>query len=307
MKIKLFNEILFIDALTILLILAIVFIPLHSVRIILGIPFFLFFPGYMLVLALFTGSKIIGVVEKVIVSFGLSLAVDALIGLGLNYTPWGIRLEPVLFSLSAFVILSSAIAFFRQSQTHERLWFIHAFHLRLPGFESTFINKMLAVILAITILGTVGTIGYSLVSAKTGEKFTEFYLLSTNGKAENYPTDFILTDTQITGVGYAGIFNNSDKLGWITLGIINNQQTKTIYSISLKIDNQLANMSYAGQSFDRLEGIELMQGGKWEGEVGFAPSHIGNSQKVEFLLFEDGKSIPQETLHIWINVKGSQN
>jgi uncharacterized membrane protein len=307
LKIKLFNDILFIDALTIILILAIVFIPINSIRIILGIPFLLFFPGYMLVTAFFPGSKNMGVTERVILSLGLSIAVDALIGLGLNYTPWGIRLEPLLFSISAFIILTSAIAFYRQSKAHGKPGFMQSFQPRLPGYEGRFLNKTLAVILALTILGTFGTIGYSLASAKTGEKFTEFYILGINGKAENYPASFILTDTQITGVGYAGIFNYSDKLGRVTLGIINNQQAKTIYSVSLKIDGQPASMNYAGQSFNQLEGIELMQGGKWEGEVGFAPSHTGNSQKVEFLLFENGKSTPQETLHLWIDVKGSQN
>ena len=37
-------------------------------------------------------------------SFGLSIAVVPLIGLGLNLTPWGIRLDPILISLAVFVI-----------------------------------------------------------------------------------------------------------------------------------------------------------------------------------------------------------
>jgi uncharacterized membrane protein len=53
-------------------------------------------------------------IERVALSFGMSIAVTALIGLWLNYTPWGIRLEPILYSISAFIIILSAVAIFRR-------------------------------------------------------------------------------------------------------------------------------------------------------------------------------------------------
>ncbi|MHB8987039.1 MAG: DUF1616 domain-containing protein [Eubacteriales bacterium] len=42
-------------------------------------------------------------IERVALSFGLSIAVVPLVGLILNYTPWGIRLAPILASLLVFV------------------------------------------------------------------------------------------------------------------------------------------------------------------------------------------------------------
>ena len=53
-------------------------------------------------------------IESIALSFGMSIAVTALIGLGLNYTSWGIRLEPVLYSIFAFIIILSAIAIIRR-------------------------------------------------------------------------------------------------------------------------------------------------------------------------------------------------
>ena len=51
----------------------------------------------------------------------------------------------------------------------------------------------------------------------------------------------------------------------------------------------------------RLNAIPQEQGEKWEGEIGFAPMHTGENQKVEFLLYKDGSTEAYNSLHLWIN------
>ncbi len=82
----------------------------QDLRVALGLPFILFFPGYVLIAALFSRKDDLSGIERVALSFGLSIAVVPLIGLGLNYTPWGIRLAPVLVSLIIFIVAVSGIA-----------------------------------------------------------------------------------------------------------------------------------------------------------------------------------------------------
>ena len=72
------------------------------IRVILGILLILFIPGYSLIAALFPKKDDLDGIERTALSFGLSIAVTPLIGLLLNYTPFGIRLEPILISLSIF-------------------------------------------------------------------------------------------------------------------------------------------------------------------------------------------------------------
>ena len=134
MKIRLPNGLLIIAILTVLLVLAILVIPSSFLRIVFGLPFLLFFPGYVLVAALFARKGAIDGIEKIALSFGISIAVTALIGLGLNYTPWGIRLEPVLFTISAFIFILSGIAMLRQRQ-YEVFKLFTEHHLKLPGWE----------------------------------------------------------------------------------------------------------------------------------------------------------------------------
>jgi len=98
LRIYLKNELLLIDILSIILIILIGLTQLYATRLTLGLALVLLFPGYTLISALFPKAKDLDVIERVALSFGLSIAIVPLIGLILNYTPWGIRLYPVLIS-----------------------------------------------------------------------------------------------------------------------------------------------------------------------------------------------------------------
>ena len=104
------RDIVIVNILSALLIAVIAFFPNSPVRIILGLPFILFFPGYVLLCALFPRKEDLDRFERLALSMGLSIAVTSLIGLMLNYTPFGIRLYSVTFSLFSFTLLMSAVA-----------------------------------------------------------------------------------------------------------------------------------------------------------------------------------------------------
>jgi hypothetical protein len=101
---------LIINILVIVLIIIITFVPYDLPRIILGLPLVMFFPGYTLIAALFPKRDDIDSIERVALSFGLSIAVVVLIVLMLNYSPWGIKLYPILISLGIFILVTSLIA-----------------------------------------------------------------------------------------------------------------------------------------------------------------------------------------------------
>jgi len=99
-------------ALTLACILFVMVPPLNEtpVRIILGLLLVLFLPGYSLIAALFPGKDDLDGIERIALSFGLSIAVVPLLGLALNYRPFGIRLVPILVVLSAFTVSLAVIA-----------------------------------------------------------------------------------------------------------------------------------------------------------------------------------------------------
>lgn len=192
-------------------------------RIILGLPFILFIPGYILIFALFPTRKTdkgIDIIERIALSFGLSIAVVPLIGLGLNYTPWGIRLEPILFSLFIFIVGVGSVAIYRWINTDSDERFTVSLDLSIPRSESR-LDKALTIILVAFMIIAVVSLIYVIVIPKTGEKFTEFYLLGPGGKAEGYPKNLILG-------------NNAS----VTIGILNHEYRSINYTIEIWLINQ---------------------------------------------------------------------
>ena len=84
-----------------------------TIRIFAGFAFVLFIPGYALTQLLFP-TRDMDPIEYIAMSIGLSLAVTPLIGLILNYSIWGIRLDPIVVSISAISIIMSIVATYRK-------------------------------------------------------------------------------------------------------------------------------------------------------------------------------------------------
>lgn len=89
---------------------------LAAPRIVLGSLFTLFLPGYSLVEALYPREDELSPLERLALSIGLSLALVPLVGLILNYTPWGIRLDPTMVGLSALTLLLLLASAYRKYQ-----------------------------------------------------------------------------------------------------------------------------------------------------------------------------------------------
>ncbi len=96
--------------------------PWVYLRYILGTVFVLWLPGYALTKTLYmdvSGSgKNLDSIERLGLSIGSSLAITSIIGLLLNYTPWGIRLTPIVLSLSALTLILATTTIIREYQAH---------------------------------------------------------------------------------------------------------------------------------------------------------------------------------------------
>ena len=190
-----------------------VYVPVLNeslLRILFGVAMVLFIPGYALIAALFPARDDLDGIERVALSFGLSIAVSPLIGLALNYTPWGIRLDPILTSLTLFTLAMVGIAWYRRLllPAGERFSvpareMLGAARNELFDPEATPLDRGLSALLLVSIVVAVATTAYVIAVPKEGEHFTEFYILGPGGKAADYPTDFPAASTRslIIGVG----------------------------------------------------------------------------------------------------------
>lgn len=179
-------------------------------RVLFALPMILFIPGYTLIAALFPGKEDIDGIERLALSFGLSIAVVPLTGLVLNYTPWGIRLNPIVISLVIFSAAMILVAQFRRSLLPPEERFFVPFRAMVAGVRTELfapgqsrLDRALSIILVIAIVAAVATTIYVIVVPKEGEKFSEFYILGQGGKAADYPTRFPAGSAQsvIIGIG----------------------------------------------------------------------------------------------------------
>jgi hypothetical protein len=88
--------------------------PYNIIRLIVGAVFMLYLPGHTLLRLLFFKGSDIDVLERIGLGVSASLVAVCMLGLGLSFTPWGIRLGPIVASLGGFVVICTTGAAVRQ-------------------------------------------------------------------------------------------------------------------------------------------------------------------------------------------------
>ncbi|MGA9048005.1 MAG: DUF1616 domain-containing protein [Dehalococcoidia bacterium] len=248
-------------------------------RIILSFLCLFFFPGYSLLSALLPKQDDLGIVERIALSLGASIATVPIIGFVLNFTPWGIRLIPVLVTVAAFTLIAAAIGFIRQQMTpiNMRLHVSIAPHWTARQ-GMTYTRKVIWVAVLLAAFGAVSTLIYFEVSLPGKSVPTDFYILNAEGKAENYPSQVKAGDN-IT----------------LTAVVINHESQPVSYFIKA-----VAN----GNTIGEASTLSLAEGAKWEGKVSLTLKVTGQRQKIDLYLYKDSEQEPyfKEPLGLYIDV-----
>jgi uncharacterized membrane protein/LysM repeat protein len=253
---------------------------LEPIRIVLGLPFVLLLPGYVLVAALYPRKEDLDPIERAALSFGLSIAIVPLIGLALNYSPWGIRLNPILAFVSLFIVMGAGAAMYRRQALPPEEAF--AINLPLSRWSQVGLARVApAVIVVLCLIGFGAAAAFVATLRGSSESFTEFYILGPDGRAEGYPQTLKLGDSLT-----------------VILGVVNHEGDDTGYEIEATVDGQVVGL---------IDSLKLEGGERWEEPVILVPSQAGNNQKIEFLLHKeemDGMDEAYRAVHLWVDVEG---
>ncbi|MCK4789474.1 MAG: DUF1616 domain-containing protein [Desulfobacteraceae bacterium] len=252
-----------------------------ALQIVLGLFFALFFPGYTLIAALFPKNDDLERVQRIALSFGLSIAVVPLIGLIVNYTPWGINLFTVLLAIFAFIMIAAAIAWIRRRKLPAEQRFQVQFKnmaswLTTGWKEQNKWDRAIRILLISTIAGMIGVLVYMVQTPQIKGEYTEFYILGPEGKAENYPRDLKLGET-----------------AEVLLVIANHEFKEIEYRVRITIDDD---------ELSEIGPIHLLHEEKWEQYLTIMAHNAGENQKVTFQLYKGADKEPSQSLYFWINV-----
>jgi len=247
-------------------------------RIILSFLCLFFFPGYSLLSALLPKQDDLGIIERIALSLGASIATVPIIGFVLNFTPWGIRLIPVLVTVVAFTLIAAAIGFVRQQMTPINMRLNVSITPHWTAWQGmTYTRKVIWVVVLLAAFGAVSTLIYFEVSLPGKSVPTDFYILNAEGKAENYPSQVKAGDN-VT----------------LTAVVINHESQTTAYSI-----RAVTNGNVAGETTTPALATEA----KWQGKVDFIVGKAGTGQKIDFYLYKEGEEQPyfKDPLYIYID------
>jgi uncharacterized membrane protein len=124
-----------------------------------------------------------------------------------------------------------------------------------------------------------------IAAPRVGEKFTEFYILGPEGKAEHYPEELKVGEE-----------------GRVIVGIVNHEQEQASYKVEVWIGGEKAKLRIGGEDRDEIM-VELENEEEWREEVSFVPQKAGEKQKVEFVLYKDGEPYFEQPPYLWIDVE----
>jgi len=253
--------------------------PLAILRLGLGLIYVLYIPGYTFQLLLFPRAMDFDNTERLALSFILSVVVLSPIALVLNWLPWGIRLWPVVISLTLFNLACMIGTTIRRLRIPDggSIEPTTRLDLRTWWTRQARPNRVVYVILIIALTTASLTAFSILVMPKPAERFTEFYILGTEGLAESYPREIAAGQT-IT----------------ITTGITNREDSTSIYQVLVLNGDKV--IGQAGP-------FVLINDQTFEQPISFTVSTIGDDQQIKFLLEREGQPSPYRSLRLWINVR----
>ncbi|WP_029505259.1 DUF1616 domain-containing protein [Lachnoclostridium phytofermentans] len=259
------------------LLLVIVFFS-DFLRIILGLPFALFLPGYLLMAVLFPEKDEFDGSARIALSIGLSIIIVPLIGLLLNYLSSGIRLLPMMLSLIFFDIFLLFLGWFRRNNLPEEKRFTLTLTIDLLKWSNkTKGTKVIHAALLITSFLLIFTSVFMISSPKTGKIFTEFYITGLDDVTTGYPEQLKVGEN-----------------GTVKAVIINNEQQKTRYKMEILMN---------GNIIQTISPIDIENQEKQEITVLFKVEEPEDLVKIEFLLYLDGQDIkPYRQLRLWVEI-----
>src|SRR2546427_2490943 len=189
-----------------------------------GILVVLFAPGYVSVATLFPNSvtptkPAIDWIERIALSFAISIAVVPVLGLLLNSTPWGIGFAPTVVTITLFTVVVGLVAYWRRMRLPPDLRLSAALDLVMPRWgEYSLFDKCTTIALSLGIVVSGVTLAYILENPRPGKTFTDFYILGPGGNASGYPTAL-----------------NVSQIGSVVLGIANHEAANVNYTVHIDL------------------------------------------------------------------------
>lgn len=286
------------------------------------IPFSLFLPGYVLIVALFperglvsrtdapagedpASDRRLDGIARVTLSVALSAVIVPLIGMGLVLAGVGLKLYPIALSITAVIVGGAAIAARRRGAVSPDRRFRVPFTVWLAVGQSRLemsgnrTNLAINMILVLSLILAAASGAYAVMGGDTSNGYSEFYLLGENESgehvAEGYPSKFQIGQSKP-----------------LTVAINNHEQRDVNYTVVVllqRVDVRNGSVDVRTQThLDRVS-VTVEEGQRSVKRLQITPQSTGN--RLQLLLYrgdapdEQNAGNAYRSTHLWINMTAS--
>ena len=258
---------------------------LQPLRLLLGLAYVLYIPGYCLAAALFPCFDDLDNVERLGLNLGLSIAIIVMLALLLDKLPWGLQQWSILIGEYSVIVLCMAVSLGRriydgpeQAYAPDLHWHPQHWWGGLPRLE----RRIYLLIAGTALLAALCSV-WILIVPSSDTYMTEFYMLGAQGNAEDYPRQ-----------------STPGQQVRVTAGVNNRERDTANYRIEVWASDrwnpsQRMKIQQAGP-------ISLAPGQEGRLPISWQTPAIGNDQSIELLLFRDGSAEPYRRLQLWIDI-----
>lgn len=270
--------------LVILVVLSLILIPIAlfsegPVRIILSFICLAFSPGYILLSAIFLRKGVLSIMERIALSFALSIAMVTLLGVVLAISPWGLTLNAILTCTTMLVLLEGIIAIVRQQGIPSSDRFNISLKQDLSDSKGIKPNLRWLVLVGVIVIVIMGGLAVIVaIGLPDTPHEASFYILDSQGKTGDYPAQ-VKSGNPVT----------------LTMVVVNNGKIPESYRVVISGSDSVLGEIYTNS---------LSPGEKWEDQVSFVPRNAGMNQKIELTLYNMGTEVKslKSPLSIYIDV-----
>ncbi|MFW6196689.1 MAG: DUF1616 domain-containing protein, partial [Thermoplasmatota archaeon] len=209
---------------------------------------------------------------------------------------WEISLVPILYSQSLFIFVFALLAYLRRETIPLEERFSIYIEVNPPDWHNYDIIDKALVVATVGLLMASGGLAFHIATTpRTGEQFTELYVLGPDGMADDYPTNLTVNET-----------------GQVIMGAINREHEEVNYTLGVGLGDSYENMTLLGNipsdyniTFDRNNtyystSFMLKNDEKWNHTLNFSISKSGE-YKFNIFLLRDEKVY--RGIHLWVTVR----
>ncbi len=246
----------------------------------LGLLFVVFVPGYLAMAAVLPRAGEADWIFRVAVAFGLGFALEAFLGLVLNFTPFGITFTSAVVTILAASLGLGIFAYIRRMSLSpdQRLELSLDIHVT-PWGEYSLLERGLAIALVAILAITIPFLGMAFLQPQPKQSFTELYLLGPSGNFTGLPSQLNVSEPASVGIV-----------------VTNQEQTSVAYALRLNLLGVRIVINATTGANETLVlndttwtwfNFTLADGKSWTQTYSFSIPEIG-TWVVQFALFRNG-------------------